>query len=250
MKTASAAANRRSNIRRIRRYNRFHGITLVFMANDPSPKEIREAYSEYSQTTSHIRDEGKIDMRFVSGDPWDPQDRLAREEAHRPCMSFDELNGHLSQFTGSIRQNPRAVEISPESEDADDKSAEMRANMIRGIEYRCAAQQSYTLAGDSMVQRSYGYARIITKPLGGKSFDLELCVEPIINPDTIIYNPRYRMPDGSDVTEAFEIDFISHAEFRRRFAGTAVKRIGRRLKQRAMYFEVHGYDGVQILRVE
>jgi hypothetical protein len=30
----------------------------------------------------------------------------------------------------------------------------------------------------------------------------------------------------------------------------AVKRIGRRLGQRAMYFEVAGYDGVQILRVD
>ncbi len=30
----------------------------------------------------------------------------------------------------------------------------------------------------------------------------------------------------------------------------AVKRLGRKLGQRAMYFEVTGYDGVQILRVE
>jgi hypothetical protein len=30
----------------------------------------------------------------------------------------------------------------------------------------------------------------------------------------------------------------------------AVKRIGRRLEQRAMYFEVSGYDGVQILRID
>lgn len=29
----------------------------------------------------------------------------------------------------------------------------------------------------------------------------------------------------------------------------AVKRIGRKLRQRAMYFEVSGYDGVQILRI-
>jgi hypothetical protein len=29
----------------------------------------------------------------------------------------------------------------------------------------------------------------------------------------------------------------------------AVKRIGRRLQQRAMYFEVAGYDGVQLLRL-
>jgi hypothetical protein len=30
----------------------------------------------------------------------------------------------------------------------------------------------------------------------------------------------------------------------------AVKRLGRKLGQRAMYFEVTGYDGVQILRLE
>jgi len=30
----------------------------------------------------------------------------------------------------------------------------------------------------------------------------------------------------------------------------AVRQIGRKLQQRAMYFEVSGYDGVQILRIE
>jgi hypothetical protein len=30
----------------------------------------------------------------------------------------------------------------------------------------------------------------------------------------------------------------------------AVRRVGRKLGQRAMYFEVTGYDGVQILRIE
>jgi hypothetical protein len=30
----------------------------------------------------------------------------------------------------------------------------------------------------------------------------------------------------------------------------AVRRVGQRLRQRAMYFEVSGYDGVQILRIE
>jgi hypothetical protein len=30
----------------------------------------------------------------------------------------------------------------------------------------------------------------------------------------------------------------------------AVKRLGRKLGQRAMYFEVAGYDGVQILRID
>jgi hypothetical protein len=37
---------------------------------------------------------------------------------------------------------------------------------------------------------------------------------------------------------------------RLREAIRAVRRLGRRLAQRTMYFEVSGYDGVQILRIE
>lgn len=187
------------------------------MAKDPTPKEIREAFSDYSQASSHIRDEGKIDMRFASGDPWDPEDRLAREDARRPVMNFDELNQYLVQWTGAIRENPRAVQISPESEDSDPKDAENRANTIRGIEHKSNAQAVYTSAGDSMVMRSYGFARINKQLCEGKSFDQELVIKPILNPDTVIYSPNYRMPDGSDVDEAFEIDILSRKEFKRKY---------------------------------
>jgi hypothetical protein len=56
--------------------------------------------------------------------------------------------------------------------------------------------------------------------------------------------------DGTEFTEvclkvAIECDRDRFFE-----AIKAVRRIGRRLGQRAMYFEVAGYDGVQILRIE
>lgn len=192
------------------------------MPDTPKPKEIREAYSDYSQATRHNRDEGAVDMRYVSGDPWDPEDRLAREEAHRPCMSFDLIGQYLNQWGASIRKNKRAVKCSPRSQTAGQKAAEKRAGMIRGIEYNSHAQQSYIMAGDNMIQRAAGYCRITTRPVAEgmrdfKSFDKELCIKPIENPDTIIYSPSYRMPDGSDVEEAFEIDFLSKKEYKRRF---------------------------------
>ena len=56
--------------------------------------------------------------------------------------------------------------------------------------------------------------------------------------------------DGMEFTDvcikvAIECDRSRLAE-----AIKAIKRIGRKLGQRAMYFEVVGYDGVQILRIE
>ena len=58
------------------------------------PKEIREAYSDYRSEWQDIRDEAQKDMRYVAGDPWDPEDRQQREDAGRPCISLDEINQH------------------------------------------------------------------------------------------------------------------------------------------------------------
>jgi hypothetical protein len=187
------------------------------MPNTPTTKEIRQAFSDYSQATQHVRDEGRIDMRFVAGDPWEPEDRLAREDAHRPCMAFDELNQYLNQAANQVRQNKRAAQVTPEGDGANDKDAEHRANIMRGIDYRSNAQQTHITAFDNMVMRSAGYGRITIQKMPGKTLDTEIRIKPVENPDTIIFNPSYRMPDGSDVEEVFEIDFLSKEKFKRRF---------------------------------
>jgi hypothetical protein len=49
------------------------------MPKAPKPKEIRQAYSDYTSDWRDIIEEGKTDMRYVAGDPWEPADRKARE---------------------------------------------------------------------------------------------------------------------------------------------------------------------------
>ncbi|HEY7157067.1 MAG TPA: hypothetical protein VH575_24065 [Gemmataceae bacterium] len=56
--------------------------------------------------------------------------------------------------------------------------------------------------------------------------------------------------DGAEFTDVCLKVFIECDRSRLVEAIKAVKRVGRRLGQRAMYFEVDGYDGVQILRIE
>jgi hypothetical protein len=56
--------------------------------------------------------------------------------------------------------------------------------------------------------------------------------------------------DGTEFTDTCLKVFIECDRSRLVEAIKAVKRVGRRLRQRAMYFEVDGYDGVQILRIE
>lgn len=56
--------------------------------------------------------------------------------------------------------------------------------------------------------------------------------------------------DGTEFKDVCLKVFIECDRSRLVEAIKAVKRVGRRLGQRAMYFEVEGYDGVQILRIE
>src|SRR5262245_28965712 len=56
--------------------------------------------------------------------------------------------------------------------------------------------------------------------------------------------------DGAEFTDVCIKVSIECDRARLQEAIRAVRRIGRQLSQRAMYFEVAGYDGVQILRIE
>src|SRR5437764_325640 len=56
--------------------------------------------------------------------------------------------------------------------------------------------------------------------------------------------------DGLEFTDICLKVFVECDRSRLFEAIRAVKRVGRKLGQRAMFFEVAGYDGVQILRIE
>jgi hypothetical protein len=56
--------------------------------------------------------------------------------------------------------------------------------------------------------------------------------------------------DGTEFTDVCLRVSIECDRSRLQEAIRAVRRVGRRLRQRAMYFEVVGYDGVQILRID
>jgi hypothetical protein len=61
---------------------------------------------------------------------------------------------------------------------------------------------------------------------------------------------RWIDDDGTEFSDVCLKVFIDCDRSRLFEAIKAVTRVGRRLGQRAMYFEVSGYDGVQILRIE
>ncbi len=188
------------------------------MPQEPTPKDIRDAYSDYMNEWNDSRDERKTDLRYVAGDPWDPADRAQREDAGRPCISLDEINQYLNQYNNNLRQNKRAIQLMPIGNGANDKDATRRESIIRGIENRSnAPSDSYITAAESAAQGGYGFSLIRTEYKDDKSFDQSICIQRVADPDTILLDPGYEKADASDVKHAFVLKRMPKKEFKRKF---------------------------------
>ena len=133
--------------------------------DDDVLEELKERYVDATAQWHDIRREGATDMRAVAGDPWDPKDRQAREDAGRPCLSLDELGQYTNQVINDVRSNARGITVSPKGAGANDLTAKFRQGKIRDIEYQSNAQQAYTTMLENAVQRGYGFLRIKAQAL-------------------------------------------------------------------------------------
>jgi hypothetical protein len=207
-------------------------------------KLLEEMLKRWTYATDQLQDiraEATTDMRYVSGNPWDDADRRQREDAGRPVLSLDELGQYTNQLINDVRQHKRAIKVTPLGSGANDDTAELRADLIRQIEYRSNAQQAYTSMFENTVQRGYGFCRVksqwATTPLEsggtGQAFNQELVIEPIVNPDTVTIDPDALKPDGSDMRFAWVTETWSYEDYRKKFPKARVQDFDVQLSERA-----------------
>lgn len=189
--------------------------------DDDLLSELRDRYSYAMNEWRDIRAAAKDDMRVVGGDPWEPKDRKAREDAGRVCLSLDELHQYYNQVINDVRANPRAPKFDPIGNGANDKTARFYADKQREIEYRSQAQIAYTTAFQNAVHQGYGWIRYNTK-WAPKSFNLDIVIEEIPNPDLIVGDPDALRPTSSDQKYLFDLTSMSVKEFRREFPSAEI----------------------------
>ena len=195
--------------------------------SDPTPKEIRDAYQDYRDAWREIRDEATADMRAISPEgPWTDEDRDARKGSYRPCIHLDQLNQFLAQVNGNVRKSKRAIKAIPKGNGANNQDAQKRSAAIMGIEERSQAQPIYLNAFQSMIERSYGFAVIRTEYRDDSSFDMEILIKPVMNPDTVLLSPYFEQPDASDIKDGFLLSLIQKTDFKRRYPKARVTDFG------------------------
>jgi hypothetical protein len=181
-----------------------------------------------------IRKEGGIDMRFVAGDPWEKEDRKARQALSRPVLEVDELNQYLNQAINNLRQNKRGIKVSQAGAGATDDTARWRQGKIRDIEYRSKAQTAYLTMVENVFQRGYGFLRVKTDwvddtILAGQ----ELLIEPVVNPDCVTPDPDHLRQTGADLDWLFYEETWKIEDFKRKFPKARIKDFALEVQQRA-----------------
>ena len=200
--------------------------------NEKLLKEIRDNLTYGLRAWGDIREEAKTDMRYVSGDPWDPKEKKARKDAMRPALVLDELNQYINQVVNDLRSKKTGIKVVPTASSIPgenpelagvEKLAEFRGDLIRQIEYKSSAQQAYITSFENAVQRSYGWHRVKKRYVTEKSFEQELEIRRIPNPDTILPDPAFKEADASDMKWCFAMDYVPRKEFKQSWPNAKIQ---------------------------
>lgn len=179
-------------------------------------REIREDYVYFRDFWRDNHEEMRTDLRFISGDPWEPKDRANREENSRPVLCPDELSQYQNATINNLRQNKRAIKVNPKGSGATDKDAERRSAIIKGIEYKSNAQGAYTNAFECQINCGMGFFRVTTKIVGPDG-EQEPRIKGIENPLSVLLDPNAKEPDFSDQKRCFVMDIMRKRDFIRQY---------------------------------
>jgi hypothetical protein len=179
--------------------------------------EVKKRFQMSETAEGDTRAMALDDLKFLKGEQWPERQRRQRESEGRPCLTINKLPTFLQQVTNDQRQNQASIKVSPVSEDADPKVAEIIQGMIRHIEYDSAANTAYNTAVNSAASIGFGYFRIVTEYESENSFNQVLKFKRIRNSFTVSMDPASVEPDGSDQQWCILTEKMPQAEFKARY---------------------------------
>jgi len=219
-------------------------------------QKLRDRFRYCLESWKEIREEHDLDIRFLCGDSWEPKEKQRRKNKNLPMIHLDELTQYINQLINDVRQNKRAVKVIPKGYGATAQTADLRGDWIRAVEYASQAQSAYITAFEGAAGGSYGFWKLETFYESERSFNLSVRISPIVNANTIIFDPDCKHYDCSDAEDCFEIDFISHEAFKRKYPKAEVGEFSEEIRQIApdwvkdKQVQIASYWKVEVEKIE
>ena len=192
--------------------------------NDPSEiaGEGRKEYERCKSADAENRAESLEDIRFAKlGEQWPSEIKQQRLAENRPVLTINKVLAFIRQVVNDARQNKPSIKVRPADSNGDPETAEVISGLIRNIEYTSNADVAYDTAAECAVTGGIGYIRVGVDYAFDDAFDMDLKIERVLNPFSVIGDPESTSADGSDWNIAFVLDRVSKADFKRKCKGKA-----------------------------
>lgn len=186
-------------------------------------KTARERFRSAQDAFREQRDRIVEDFAFSNpADPqqWDKRDLDARRnnpDGARVCLTLDHTNQYLQQVVNDARQNKPAINYLPSGGGARQEVAAALDGVARHIEYQSSAQIAYDTAIDHSARGGLGWIRLAAEMVDEELNQQEIRIKRIVDPLSVIADPDWQEPDGSDIRWAFVETSISLEEYKRRY---------------------------------
>lgn len=169
-------------------------------------REAKQRFERCVTWEADARTRAEQDVRFAEGDAlnqwqWDSAVRKARGD--RPCLTHNKVRQHNLQIVNDARQNKAQIKVTPTGGRATYEAAQVFSGIIRRIEYQSKAIDAYSTAFFHQVQSGIGYVRVVTDYVDEESFDQDIFIRRVPDPNSIYIDPDAKDYDKADMNFAF-----------------------------------------------
>lgn len=192
------------------------------MTDNTDKKDILQSMRDFRKRAEDywhdIYEQAADDIEFCVNkeSQWDEAARLAREKSGRPCVTINKIASFVHQQTNALRANKMTLNAIP-IDDSDVGKAEIQDAMLEYVLKSSRADIATDWAGGRAIMGGFGFFRVTTDYENELSFNQDIKVKRIENPQSTYLSPEIKCPFGSDTTEAITGEWMSKDEFKRQF---------------------------------
>lgn len=192
------------------------------MTDNTDKKDILQSMRDFRKRAEDywhdIYEQAADDIEFCVNkeSQWDAKSRASREAAERPCVTINKIASFVHQQTNALRANKMTLNAIP-VDDSDVGKAEIQDAMLEYVLKSSRADIATDWAGGRAIMGGFGFYRVTTDYENELSFNQDIKVKRIENPQSTYLSPEIKCPFGSDSTEAITGEWMSKDEFKRQF---------------------------------
>ncbi len=173
--------------------------------------------NRYFRFNQHNINRMRIDRRFLFYDQWTLYERQAFQALNKPIFTYNKLYDYYRKLIGEQRFNTSNLEVNSLNGIGTQEDVTLRADIIRGIEYRSKADIAYQTAFANAVSGGMGFIRVRTDYVSPKSFKQDIYIEVEKYSDRVGWDPSAVSGTKTDGNFMFRYETMDRSDFEEKY---------------------------------